>query len=151
MTGVDSDAFDTFPRGRLSLKWDRRKVLSMFATELRVLADARHGGSAYKLSDLGNLPDDLLELMTPVIVPGCTITERQELMWGGFARSTRRVRLFSAASPARRVCESFDGRTPLGVIGRRLAEETGWEPTRAFAYTRGVFLHLVTLGFSLPR
>ncbi len=151
MTETDREAFDRFPRGRLSLKWDRRQVLTAFVTELRVMADERRGGSAYRLSDLGTLPDDIVELLTPTLAPLCTFVERHGFVCGYPRFGKRPVRLFSVASPAKPAFACFDGRTPLGAIARRLQNELGWESARAFAYVRGLFLHLVTLGFCLPK
>jgi hypothetical protein len=47
--------------------------------------------------------------------------------------------------------ERFDGRTPLREIAEGVRAVSGWEPERAFAYVRGVFLHLVTLGVCVPK
>lgn len=132
MTHRDSEAFESFPRRRLAFKWGRRQVLSLLSTELHVRADRVRGGSAFKLPDLGCLPDELLELMTPVIVADCT-------------------RTVSPTSPATRVLTYFDGETPLHAIARSVAEEFGWPASRAFAYVRGVFLHVVTEGICVPK
>ena len=151
MTDPSQDAFEAFPRQRLALKWSRRQLLAALSTERRVVSAQRRGGTAYKLPDLGTLPDDLLELLTPVVVAGSRIVEDQGAFWGTPGAGGPRVRLFSAASVAASALAHFDGSAPLGVIAARLAGQTGWDPYRSFAYTRGLFLHLVSWGFCLPK
>lgn len=131
---VDLDDFATFPRARLVLKWHRRQLLSSLTTELRVRSEQSHGVASFKIPDLGLMPDDILEIMTPVRLPGKRTTD-----------------LFPAAAPAARVLELCDGSRMLAEIARRLVQENGWDEPYAFRYVRGVFLHLVTVGVCLPK
>ena len=39
----------------------------------------------------------------------------------------------------------------IEVIAREIAVDYRWEPTRAFVYVRGVFLHLITEGMCWPK
>lgn len=151
MTFGDPDGFEGFPRGRLSLRWDRRRILSVLASEVRILADENRWGATRRLADLGSLPDDLLELLTPTVVPDGEIAESDGFVWGRLPPARKQTRLFRAGSPAASAFEGFDGHTQLAATARRLAEELGWESSRAFAYVRGLFLHLVTLGFCRPK
>lgn len=151
MTPGDSDGFESFPRGQLSLRWDRRRLLSVLTSEIRILTEASRWGATRRLADLGSMPDDLLGLLTPALVAESEITERDGSVWGELPPARRPVKLFHAGTPAASVFERFDGQTTLAAIARCLAEDLGWESSRAFAYVRGLFLHLITLGFCIPR
>ena len=126
--------FAAFPRARLTLKWNRRQLLASLTTELRVRSEQADGGANFKIPDLGLLPIEMLEIMTPVRVPGEPIAD-----------------LFPPASPAARVLTLCDGSRMLGEIARQLSLENGWDSRHALNYARGVFLHLVTLGVCLPK
>jgi hypothetical protein len=123
--------FAAFPRRPLTLRWHRRQMLTSLATELRVRSQRRDGGNDMKIADLGTLPDEILELMTPILAPHYAAEQ------------------FGPAFSA--VIERMDGRSTLREIAGRLAAETGWNADHAFAFTRGVFLHLVSEGNCLPR
>ena len=122
--------FAAFPRARLTLKWHRRQMLTSLATELRVRSDQSRGGSAMKIPDLGLLPDEILEIMTPRLGSDYMV----EPLDPPFARTVSLI----------------DGQTTLGQIAERLARECSWDRGHAFRYARGVFLHLASQGFCLP-
>jgi hypothetical protein len=150
MAWRSNEAFEQFPRKRLTLKLDRRQMLSLFTTELRVASDVACGNVAMKLPDLGTVPDEVIELLKPRRNPECRIVEEDGVICG-YCAGERRVALFSSDAPARSVLKDFDGQVPLWKAGTNLAEATGWDSARAFAYVRGVFLHLVTLGVCFPQ
>lgn len=150
MTKTDPEGFESFPRGRLSLRWDRRQLLSALTSEVRVLFDVHRWGASRRLTDLGEMPDELLELMKPGLADGVQIVNKDGFVWGHLPLGQPQ-KLFSAHSLGAAAFRRFDGQTPLVVIARRLAEEVSWDEARTFACVRGVFLHLVTLGICLPR
>lgn len=150
MTARDPYAFETYPRGELAVPISRREVFLTALTEARVREGQSRGANAFKLSALGALQDDLLALLTPAPVPGCRVLVDGELVVAHLPGVERPTELFPAESPANSVLDRFDGRTMIEVIGRALALEQGWEQDKAFAYVRGVFLHLITLGVCRP-
>jgi hypothetical protein len=126
--------FAAFPRTRLILKWHRRQLISSLSTELRVRSAERGGTASVKIPDLGLLPDEMLEIMTPV-------------------RVGRRSPdgLFPGGSPAARFVELCDGSRMLGQIARALMAEQHWNWPHSLHYARGVFLYLVIEGLCLPK
>ena len=144
-------AFDQFPRCDLSLRLERRQVLFGVATQLRVRQERSRGKATYRLSELGSLTDEQLAPIAPMTVPGCTFVEHQRFLWADRPASGRRVRLFPLECPARLAFDRFDGQTLIDTIADDLATETDGDKRRAFAYVRGLFLHLVTLGICVPR
>jgi len=145
------DGFECFPRERLRVNLDRRQLLGFVWTELKVAAHRQQGGAAVKLPDLGSLSDELLELITPTISPHYRLGEHDDFLWAHPVRDGRPIKLFPASSPARRVLNHIDGAKMLGAVALRFSTDVGWEPELGFAYVRGVFLHLVTVGLCLPR
>lgn len=150
MSDRDPYAFHTFPRGDLQVPIGRRQALLTLVTESKVRDGQSRGGNAFKLSALGSLADELLGLMTPAPMPGCRVTEEKGLVWAHLSGQEQPVELFPAGSPARSVFDRFDGRTRLEVVAHDLAAEQDWEAEKGFAYVRGLFLHLITLGVCVP-
>jgi hypothetical protein len=70
---------------------------------------------------------------------------------GKSPNSERSYKLFPVQSQALTVFNLFNGSTNIKDISLRLSEQTNWEPSRCFAYVRGVFLALVVAGLSHPK
>ena len=151
METVLTYAFDQFPRCDLSLKLDRRQVLFGVATQFRVRQERSRGKATYRLSELGSLTDEQVAPIAPMMVPGLALLEHQRFLWADHPSPKRRVRLFPLESPARLAFDRFDGQTLIDTIAGDLAVATGGDKPHAFAYVRGLFLHLVTLGICVPR
>jgi len=143
--------FEEFPRSSLKFKFNRRQFFSTLAGEVQVHKGQTQGGSAYKLPQLGSLPDEQLACYIPMVVPDCTISVKEGFVWGQPPALGQMVKLFPTEPPALLAFNRFNGLTPLGAVGHRLAQEMGWERERGFAYARGLFLHLITLGVCLPK
>ena len=150
MTERHTYAFETFPRGDLTIKIDRRQALLTVATQLKVRERQSRGEAAYRLSALGSLADERLAVVSPVPVPGCAIAEQDGFVWAHVPGVERPTKLFPVESAARSVFNRFDGRTMLEVVARHLSAEVHWDDAKAFAYVRGVFLYLTELGVCLP-
>lgn len=143
-------AFDQVPHGRLALRVSRRGFWSALTAEVLVSGDRRRGSPSFRLADLGEWPDEQLAGLVPMIVPGCEITARDGWVWGRPPRTERSVQLFPLDSPALTAFNLFNGSTPLGGVGQRLAESQGWDPGRGLAYARGLFLCLGLAGICQP-
>lgn len=105
-------------------------MLTSFVTELRVRADRARGNGDVKVPDLGLFPDELIELLTPVV--------RRGFVAEGDPSYTQ-------------VVAWMDGEHTVRQIADRLVAESGWAAEHAFRYVRGVFLHLVSIGQSVPK
>ena len=145
-----SYAFERFPRCKLNLGVSRRQLWSALRTEFVVFGGKAEGGIAYKLADLGDLPDEQLAEVIPQIVSGCEILVRDGFVWGRSPSAHRPIQLFPLGSPVVTAFNQFNGRTPLGEASVRLAQMLGWDAARSFAYARGLFLCLVMVGICRP-
>lgn len=148
-TARDPFAFETFPRGDLQLKIDRRQMFMTAVTAAKVREGRQRGGNAFTLSSLGNLADELLGLLSPTLVPECRIESANGFVWAHVSGQDP-IKLFPSDSPAHAIVTRFDGRTMIEVLARELGADQGWEAAKAFAYVRGLFLHLTVLGVCLP-
>lgn len=147
----DPIPFESFPRHALPLGVNRRKVLSTLYTEFMVYTGKDEGGSAMRLSELGIWPDERLEALTPMIIPGAEITVKEGLVYGKPPGQKKPWSLFQLDSPALTVYNLINGMTTLLEIADALSHATGWEQDRSFAYTRGTFLFLVLAGVCIPK
>jgi hypothetical protein len=143
-------AFEKFPRRPLVSGVTRRRLWSALTTEFLVYSGKGRGGTACKLADLGELPDEQLAEVVPEVVPGCEIAVRGGFAWGRPPLAGRPIELFPLDSPALTAFNLFNGLTPLGEAGVRLAQASGWDEARSFAYVRGLFLCLVMAGICRP-
>jgi hypothetical protein len=139
LVGRDRVRFTLSRRGlaRATIEWFRA---SSVAGELPALA----------LGELGTLPDKELAELTPAIVPGCGISVLEGAVWGLPPGSETPVRLLATTRSGLRAFNAMDGRTNIREIARLVAAETGWPHDRAFAFARGLFLHLVGLRVCTP-
>ncbi len=132
------------------MRLDRRQAFRQILTEMRVSGERQQGRAVMRLADLGTVPDHQLMLIRPIVVANCTLTREAGIVSADFADTGRRLRLFPEDPASAAALEGFDGATDIGGIACRVADAIGWPPTQAFAYVRGLFLHLVTLGISVP-
>lgn len=133
----------TFPRAR-------RDLLPAAVEWYRARSDATEARPAFRLSKLGTMPDDELADMTPAIAPGSQISVRDGMVWGRAPGSDTPAALLPATSPGLDAFNAMNGSSTLGEIAASVAAETDWPPRRAFAFTRGLFLHLVSLRVCVP-
>jgi hypothetical protein len=143
--------FEHFPRRLLQFKYDRRQLFVNMKIELDVAEGEQKGGKGYKLSVLGVLPDSQLESIIPVIVPACEIFLEDNFVWGKRPGSPYRQKLFPQENTTLYVFNWINGRTSLAHIAHYLQKNLGREPAWSFAFTRGLFLHLVQLQVCVPQ
>jgi len=133
----------TFPRAR-------RELLPAALEWWHARSGATGARPAFRLSELGTMPDDELLELTPAIVPGCEISVRGGTVWGRAPGSGSPTALLETTSAGLCVFNAMNGRTTLAEIVLAVAAETGWPRPRAFAFARGLFLHLVSLRVCVP-
>jgi len=148
----DRYAFDRFPQGNLSFRFNRRQLWTELKTGYDVIrAKHEQGVNTYTLSNLGNWPDEQLAEVTPMIVPDCKITAKEGYVWGQPPSSDSATRLFPLDSRATTAFNLFNGLNTLYEVNEYFAPVTGWDSSRSFAYARGLFLSLVLAGVCLPK
>ena len=149
--GSASAASDRRPGRGLAFACSRRDFWPALLQEARVLYGSIKGGQGGRLSELGDLPDDQLAQVRPIVNP-----EYEIFVDGNYvcckARETERTRqLFVMKRENLATFNLFNGRYTLGQIGARLAQVMGWEEGRGFAYARDLFLALVERMVCVPR
>lgn len=143
--------FAQVPYGRLPIKISRRNLLPALLNQLEAFGNRTEGGVVRKLEDLGICPDQQLALITPAIVTGCRIIAEGRSIYAELPSICEPFELFELGTPAEIIFRLFDGMTTLDEMSDYLARQTNWEPSQAFAYTRGFFLWLVLAGVCLPK
>jgi hypothetical protein len=142
--------FDKFPCGSLPARLTRRQFFQGLVHELRAFA-RQEDHPVYRLSDLGEAPNEELAPIVPLRVPGSEIFQSEGFVWGKPPDSRNSVRLFPVDSPAFFVLEHFSGERAIVDISRDLAVVNSWDKQKAFAYVRGVFLWLALAKIVIPR
>lgn len=143
--------FVNFPRRDLSFKFSRRGLLQTAALEYEVMTGKARGGTEYKLSQLGSLANEHLAQLQPRIISGSRITSHDGAVWGQPPESAQPKRLFFMELATLYAFNLMNGRNTLQAITLSLAEHMAWTPEQAFAFVRGLFLHLVQLRICLPQ
>ncbi len=149
-TERDPVDFASYRPEKLPVSVNRRQLLSALNVELGVLEGTSQGYSAHKISDLGQLPDDILGGMVIGIAEDCQVETPGDYVEARPRGAMEVQRLFPVDSPAAAVLESFDGQAPLQQIADNLTSRFGWPAERSFAYTRGVFFYLAQCGVCVP-
>lgn len=143
--------FDKFPRQDLPFPIRRRELLPALVRELVVFSQATQGRLAYRLSELGSLPDEQLAVIVPVLNAGFEIYVEQDHLWARDDHAGSCFEEFPLVKENTLTFNMFDGTRNLGEIGKRLALEMGWEEARGFAHARGLFLSLASHLVCVPR
>jgi hypothetical protein len=140
------------PRRELPFACSRRSFLPALLREALVTLDLACGQRGGRLAGLGELPDRELGTIRPVVNPAYEILVEDDQVWGRYRGTDKIVHLFSLAEKETLLAFNlFDGQHTLDQAGQRLAQETGWEGERAFAYVRDLFLTLVGYLVCLPK
>ena len=131
----------------------RRQVLPALLQELFVMAGSLKGGWAGELASLGNLPEDQLARIRPIVNPQCEIFIDQDHVCSRprNKKTQAALKLFSMEKENLVAFNLFDGQHTLGEIGRRLSQEMGWEETAGFNHARALFLALAARMVCLPQ
>lgn len=145
------EAFEQFPRRELRIRHSRRQFLRLLALEMEVAQGQAADGAAYKLSRLGTLADEQLALVRPGLAPGVSIAARDGVVYGRLAESNETRALFSDHWLTAATLRDMDGRNALAEVASGLAARTGWPRPVAFAFARGLFLHLVEQCVCVPQ
>ena len=151
MTISESFAFELFPRAPLPPKINRRDFFRRLLLDARARHPEQTPNPAFKLADLGLLPDLELAQVIPARLPGSEIIEKDGQWWGSSPENREPVLLFPTDSPAVAVLRLFERSLPLVDVARSLASQLSWDKQFSFAYTRGVFLWLVMTKLYVPQ
>jgi len=143
--------FEQFGRGELPINLPRRSFFSGLLDEISVYNGEMIGGVGLKLTELGSRPDEELYGIIPLILPGSQVHIEHPFVVGKAPDGDRSYRLFTVSSPALVVFNLMNGENALSEIADGLRRHTGWDEVRSFAYVRGVFLSLVTIGMARPK
>jgi hypothetical protein len=145
-----SDRFEQTGYAPLTFPRSRRELFPAALEWWRARSEASGVRPAFRLSELGTMADDELSELTPEILPGCEISVRDGVVWGRPPGSGAPVALLETTAAGLCAFNAMDGRTTLAEIVLAVSAETGWARLQAFAFARGLFLHLVRLRVCIP-
>ena len=151
MAGFDNRYdFENYPRESLDIPVSRRALLSALAVNLAAQSKEINGEPVFKSSQVGILPDEEFAILKPVVIKGCQISIQDDFVCAKPCSAFDFIPLFPMDAPALAAFNQFNGMTTVAEISQALAEKTGWDVGRSFAYTRGLFLHLVMESVCCP-
>jgi hypothetical protein len=142
---------DGRPGRRLSFGLSRRAFFRALFLETKDMARALQGNRSFSLWRLGELPDDELARLVPVLQPGLAVTVEGQRLVARRTSTGERLDLAPASPENVLALNLFDGRLTLGTAGRRLASQMEWDRERGFVHVRDLFLELVERLVYLPR
>lgn len=141
---------EEFPRRPLSFRYTRRELFGSLRSELERRRTSDPGLPAYKLTTLGDMPDERLASIVPVLISEC----RPSVVGGAVCIRDRMEgpprKLFPADPANLLVLDAIDGRRSLGTIAEALANQMPGLGERAFAQVRNLFLVLVEARAAVP-
>lgn len=111
--------------------------------DARVLSSTLKGGRSFALSELGDLPDEELARLFPLVRPGFAIYVDGEHVVAQNRETGDIVELGPSTKENVVALNHFSGEVNLGVVGRRLAHQMGWDEARGFAHVKDLFIALV--------
>jgi len=132
--------FEQFPRGYLSFKINRRKLLPALLNNLHQFASDI---PAYGLAELGVWEDEKLGEVVPKVITGTRISLEDGRVIAHPNNSEEPIEIFQLDSPVLFIFNAMNGKTPFIQIAEMAAEENQWDSDFSFKYVRGVFLWLV--------
>jgi len=135
----------------LNFSLSRRAFFPALLREVQVLSSALRGSQSFALSGLGNLPDDQLARLIPMILPAFSTHIDGERVVGRHRETGAEVDLFPSEKENVLALNLFDGQTTLGTAGKRLAQQMGWDEVQGFAHVKDLFLTLVGHLVCVPR
>lgn len=138
-------------RSELPFKVSRRQFWRALLQEVAVTYDSLKGRPGYALSGLGNLSDQQLARVKPILHPDCETFVEQGYVWSRCKQTEVTLKLFPTEPENMVALELFDGRHDLGEVGEQLAQEMGWERATGFAHARELFLALVSQLVCVPK
>lgn len=151
MVDEEDFPFEQFGRHALPIQLPRQSLLSALLNEISVHSGEARGGEGRRLTELGSRPDEELYGVVPLILPGSQVHIEGRVVLGKPPAGERTYRLFSVQSPALVAYNLMNGENALAEIADSLRQHTGWDEAHSFAYVRGVFLSLVTIGMAQPK
>lgn len=136
-----------------SMGCSRRSFLPMLLREIVVTANSAQGTPGHQLNELGDLPDDALAMICPMINPIYQIRVIEGYVCSQLKdKEDATVRAHFPTSPENlAVFNRFNGRHTIGEIAEAITIDLEWEPERAFAYTHTLFLDLASHLVAVPK
>jgi hypothetical protein len=143
----DIRSYESFPRKLLDQKISRRQFFLGFDTEIKI--KAKHEGSG-KIPELGIMDDDDLLELIPQILPGTQIIPEKSRVCAIPPGFSQPMQLFEINSATLTAFNLINGSNSLKEIAEILSDLWNLPLSRAFLFTRGLFLSLVEAKVCLP-
>jgi hypothetical protein len=136
-----------------SIGCSRRSFLPMLLREIAVTIQSAQGTPTHQINELGDLPDDELAAIRPIINPICRIHVADgQVCSQPRDKEDAPLRVHFPTAPENlAVFNRINGQQTLGEIAESVAGQFGWEPERAFSHTRELFLALASYLVAVPQ
>ncbi len=136
-----------------SIGCPRRAFLPMLLREVAVTVKSAQGMPAHQINELGDLPDETLAAIRPIINPIYRIRVVEGQVCSQLKDDeSAPVRMHFAATPENlAVFNRINGRQSIGEIVGEVAVTLGWEAEQSFTHTRDMFLGLASQLVAVPQ
>jgi hypothetical protein len=141
-----------YRRSEAPLSCSRRAFFPALLREATVTLGMLRGGQGGRLSELGNLPEQKLALLKPIVNPAYEILVEEDSVWGRYKSTGATIKLFDLEERESLLAfNMFDGKHNLGQIGRQLAQEMGWPEAAGFVYAKDLFIFAAGYLICVPK
>jgi hypothetical protein len=139
------------PKRESAFTVSRREFWPALLQEALVLVGSFRGRQGFRLSDIGNLPDEQLAQIKPIVNPEHEIFVEEGHVCSRAKKTGDTLELFPMERENLAVFNLFTGQHSLGQIGQRLAQDMGWEEAEGFGRARDLFLSLLNHLVCVPK
>lgn len=128
----------------------RRGFFKSMMGEVVSAVEEYRGTPQFRLSDLWELPDEMVARIKPVTVARVDIVIDGGHVWGIMVDQKKRVSLFEAKEENLFVFERMNKDLTIGEIGKNLSNAMHWDEAEAFLFVKRLFLSLVESRVCVP-
>ena len=129
---------------------ERRHFFRRLVAEGFSFTEAVAGTPQFRLSDLAELPDELLFDLRPALAANVTRVETGERVCVRRGDAGALVDVCAATDPGALLLERFDGAATLDAIANDVAETLAIDASTVRRTSRDMFVRLSRLGLAVP-
>ena len=128
----------------------RRQFFRLLLSEAIGLVEEIKGKPQMRLSDLDQVPDDVMRQMAPVFNKDCLYRFDDNRLLIKPKETDEFQELYRFNAQEMSILQQFDKQVTLAEIGRRVAQEFGQNEERAYQQVKTLFLMLAKRGLCHP-
>jgi len=147
----ENELFVEFPFRKLILKIHRRDMLHSLLKHVSGTLSQVNQKYTFQIEDLGILPLESIQKITPALYPGCEFKSDDKFVFGQAPRHTEFVKLFPKESAAHKMFQLFNKDLSIHELSFSMRKRFPMDENKSLLFVRGLFLFLTELGFAYPK